>query len=84
MVERRSIEELQHRQNVLVALLELIRDGDQATVNRVISAIRSNNSHEEVIRALSELTGVSNGRNGSQLNGGNTHHGGGSGRSGRT
>lgn len=70
MVERRSIDELQHRQNVLVALLELIRDGDQATVNRVVSAIRSSGSREESIRALSELTGVSSRRGSSQLNGG--------------
>lgn len=58
MVEKRDIEELQHRQNVLIALLESIRTGDQATVDRILSAVRSGGSRQEIITALSEITGV--------------------------
>lgn len=58
MVEKRDIEELQHRQNVLIALLESIRTGDQATIDCILSAVRSGGSRQEIITALSEITGV--------------------------
>lgn len=58
MVEQRDLDELQHRQNVLIALLESIRTGDQATVDRILAAVRSGRSRQEIIAALSEITGV--------------------------
>lgn len=61
----RNLDELQHRQNVLLALLESIRTGDQAKVDEILSAVRSGRSRQEIIAALAEITGVtSHGRNG--------------------
>lgn len=62
MVEPRDLDELQHRQNVLLALLESIRTGDQATVDRILAAVRSGRSRQEIIAALSEITGVTRDR----------------------
>lgn len=76
MVEKRDLDELQHRQNVLIALLESIRTGDQAKVDEILSAVRSGRSRQEIIAALSEITGVKRGgqaRNGA--NGGGSVNG---------
>ncbi|GFF39054.1 hypothetical protein IFM46972_05758 [Aspergillus udagawae] len=50
------IEDKEYYTNFLEQLLGLVRHGDQATVSRMISVIRSGASQEEILRTLSEMS----------------------------
>ena len=51
----RLAEDLIHYRSFIEQLLGLLRNGDQETVNRVVSMIRADASHQEILTALSEI-----------------------------
>jgi hypothetical protein len=50
------IEDTEYYTNFLQQLLGLVRHGDQETVSRMISVIRSGASQEEILKTLSEIS----------------------------
>ncbi|GKZ35795.1 hypothetical protein AbraIFM66950_006590, partial [Aspergillus brasiliensis] len=50
----RLAEELVYYRSFLEQLLGLVRNGDQDTVNQMVSMIRSDASHQQILAALSE------------------------------
>ncbi|PLB39729.1 uncharacterized protein BDW47DRAFT_124403 [Aspergillus candidus] len=54
----RSLEDLEYYRVFLEQLLSLVCHGDQATVARMVSLIRSGASQQEIFAALSQETGV--------------------------
>ncbi|OJI85856.1 hypothetical protein ABZX51_001212 [Aspergillus tubingensis] len=50
----RLTEELVYYRSFLEQLLGLVRNGDQDTVNQMVSMIRSDASHQQILAALSE------------------------------
>ncbi|RAL05104.1 uncharacterized protein BO80DRAFT_177066 [Aspergillus ibericus CBS 121593] len=50
----RLAEELVYYRSFLEQLLGFVRNGDQEVVNRMVSIIRSDASHQEILTALSE------------------------------
>ncbi|PYH94123.1 hypothetical protein BO71DRAFT_326121, partial [Aspergillus ellipticus CBS 707.79] len=50
-------EDLNYYRGFLEQLLALVRNGDQATVNQMVSTIRSDASHQEILTLLSQASG---------------------------
>ncbi|PWY67274.1 hypothetical protein BO94DRAFT_570080 [Aspergillus sclerotioniger CBS 115572] len=50
----RLAEDLVYYRSFLEQLLGLVRNGDQETVNRMVSIIRADASHQEILTVLSE------------------------------
>ena len=64
MPDGRNPEEVEYYRTFLDQLLGVVRDGNQATVERVLSVIRSGASHQEIFAAMSgllEMNGQPNG-----------------------
>ncbi|GIJ99009.1 hypothetical protein Aspvir_001133 [Aspergillus viridinutans] len=64
------VEDKEYYTNFLEQLLGLVRHGDQATVSRMVSVIRSGASQEEILKTLSEIS--NNNRHGQEGNRGNS------------
>ena len=60
----RTPEELEYYRAFLDQLLGVVRDGNQATVERVLAVIRSGASHQEISAAMSEALEVNGQPNG--------------------
>ena len=60
----RTPEELEYYRAFLDQLLGVVRDGNPATVERVLSVIRSGASHQEISAAMSEALEVNGQPNG--------------------
>lgn len=64
MSHGRTPEELEYYRAFLDQLLGVVRDGNQATVERVLSVIRSGASHQEIFAAMSEVLEINGQPNG--------------------
>lgn len=60
----RTPEELEYYRAFLDQLLGVVRDGNQATVERVLAVIRSGASHQEIFAAMSGVLEINGQRNG--------------------
>ena len=64
MSDGRTPEQLEYYRAFLDQLLGVVRDGNPATVERVLSVIRSGASHQEIFAAMSQVLQVNGQPNG--------------------